>query len=102
MKKSELRQIIKEEISNTLSGEYNPKDITQMYLSLSNEWQKSLDDYFIGKTITTKASKHGGRNSWEEYTIPNIKQVKIGSYFGTDINVEDENGEWYTLLGDNK
>jgi len=102
MKKSELRQIIKEEILSTLKEEYNPEDITKMYLSLSEEWQNSLDKYFIGKTITTKANKHEGRHSWEEYTIPNIKQVKIGSYFGTEINVEDENGEWYSLLGDSK
>ncbi len=102
MKKSELKQIIKEEISNSLNSEYNPKDITQMYLSLSDKWKESLDGYFIGKTITTTANKHEGRYSWEEFTIPNIKQVKIGNYFGTDINVEDENGEWYSLLGNKK
>ncbi len=98
MKKSELKQIIKEEISNTLNGGYNPKDITEMYMALASKWQQSLDKYFIGKTITTEANKHGGRHSWEKHTIPNIKRVKISSYFGTEINVEDENGEWYTLL----
>ena len=98
MKKSELKQIIKEEISNTLNGGYNPKDITKMYMALASKWQQSLDKYFIGKTITTEANKHGGRHSWEKHTIPNIKRVKISSYFGTEINVEDENGEWYTLL----
>jgi len=86
------------DLLNEGNDKYSPKEIKKMYLALSEKWQKSLDKYFLGNTITTKANKHGGRHSWETHTISNIKQVKIGSYFSTDINVVDENGDWYTLL----
>jgi hypothetical protein len=90
-----------EEHLNEAKLEYSSQDVTKMYLDLSKQWQAKLDKYLKGKTITTLASKHSDKgHSWKEHTISNIKEVKISSYFGTDLNVKSDDGEWYSLLKD--
>ena len=91
-----------EDYLNESKADYSPKKISKMYLDMAKDWDSKLEKYFLGKTLTTKASKHSDkRHNWEEHTIETISEIKLGSYFSTEINVKAKDGEWYTLLNDN-
>lgn len=92
-----------EEHLNEAKSSYVPSEISKMYMDMANQWEAKINKYFLGKTLTTKASKHSEkRHNWEQYTIENITEIKLGSYFSTEIIVKAKDGEWYTLLNDNK
>jgi hypothetical protein len=108
MKKSELQQIIREEVSKVLTRENNntknifARQINNWIEQHQTKYEKFIDSLFLGKNIKATAMKWDvPGNRWKEYEIRGIKKTKIqGGYFYTEVSVQDENNNWYTLHSD--
>lgn len=102
---SQLIKLIHEEIKFIL-GEgksYDYNNLIHNWIeSKQKEYIKFLNKLFIGKSIRAKASKWSDRgHTWTQHDIMNIKKLKAdGGKFYTEVPVQDENGQWYTLLGE--
>ena len=75
--------------------------VSNKYIELANQWIAFIDNSLKGKSIRITASKKGERgHDWKVADIRNIKETKLANYFGTEVSVKDENGDWFTILSD--
>jgi len=77
---------------------------SKYYEKIQNEarenWKKYLNDTFIGKNVTGIMSQWSTRgHTWENFTVKNIKSIHISN---SEFALEDENGEMFSVLSDEK
>ena len=99
--KSKLREIIREELLNESKNPLQTK-IERWIDTHQKKYEKFVESLFIGKSINAMASAYKDRGGdWKMHEINNIKNIRVdGGEFFSEVSVQDENGDWYTILRD--